>query len=146
MIGGNLLPSQTPLSSLLAGFPMLFVCGDMAHWRLETGQGREGFGICTTRCPPQLFPLPKLCPQALFLAPWDQVSCLQVPERHISVCSPTQTALCLSFLQVGVASDRVFLKESFFLPSLFPSTPSNCKNILASFHHLGLMLDLSLLL
>lgn len=53
LIGGNLLNSQTPLSFLLAGFPVLFVCSDVTRWCLETGQGREGFGICTTHCPPQ---------------------------------------------------------------------------------------------
>ena len=49
LIGGNLLNSQTPLSFLLAVFPMLFVCSDLTRWRLETGQGGEGFGICPTR-------------------------------------------------------------------------------------------------
>lgn len=41
--------------------------------------------------------LTKLCPQALSLGLLDQIACFQVPERHFSVCSPTQAALRLSF-------------------------------------------------
>lgn len=58
LIGGNLFNSQTPLSFLLAVFPRLFVCSDLTRWRLETGQGGEGFGICTTHCPPHRPPTP----------------------------------------------------------------------------------------
>lgn len=141
MTGRNLLNSQTPLLFLLADFPMLFVCSDITCWRLETGQGREGFGICTTHCPPH--PHKALSSRSIS-GPLDQIACFQVPERYFSVCSPTKTALGLFFPKVGVASDRGCFETnlSSSSPPFSPSTPSKCKNILASLHHLGLVLEI----
>ena len=126
LIGGNLLNSQTPLSFLLAVFPMLFVCSDLTRWRLETGQGGEGFGICPTHCPP---PHPhKLCPQVPSLGPSDQIACFQVPERHCSVCCPTQTALSLSFPRWEWQATGCFEKNLSSSSLLFlPSPPQNAR-------------------
>lgn len=141
MIGRNLLNSQTPLLFLLADFPMLFVCSDMTCWCLETGQGREGFGIRTTHCPPHphkalssSYVSGALGSDSLLPGARDTLFCLLSHPDCPGVVLPQGG---------GGKWQRLFWNKSFFfLPSLSPSTPSKCKNILASFHHLGLVLEI----
>lgn len=146
LTGRNLLNVQIPLSSLLAAFPLLFVCSDMTHWHLETGQGGEGFGIHTTH-------RPSPPPRSFVLQPclWGPRSdcLLQVPERHFSVCSPTQNALDLSFSWGGGGKWQAILKQIFLLlPLPFSLLPhQTTRAFLASVHHLEVYVgDLSLLL
>lgn len=125
-IGGN-LSSQTLLSVLLAGCPMLFVCSDMTRWRLETGQGGEGFGICTTHRPPpppQSFVF-KLClwgPRIRLLASRCQrdTFLFVLPLRLPSICPSPRW---------GWQVTEVVLKWIFLLPPLpfFPLPPQTAR-------------------
>lgn len=141
MIGRNLLTSQTPLLFFLADFPMLFVCSDMTCWCLETGQGREGFGICTTHCPPH----PHKALSSSYVSGALGSDCLFPGARETLFCllsHPDCPGVVLP--EVGVASDRGCFETnlSSSSPPFSLFTPSKCKNILAFFHHLRLVLEI----
>ena len=70
----------------------------------------------------------KLCPQVPSLGPSDQIACFQVPERHFSVCCPTQTALSLSFPRWEWQATGCFEKNLSSSSLLFlPPPPQNAR-------------------
>lgn len=119
LTGRGLLNLQIPLSFLLAAFPMLFVCSDMTRWRLETGQGGEGFGIHTTHCPPH--PHKALSSSAVSGALGSD--CWLPGARETLFCLLSHPN-CPQFV-LGVADDRGCFEMNLSpsSPPFLPSTP-----------------------
>lgn len=146
MIGRNLLNLQTPLLFLLADFPILFVCSDMTCWRLKTGQGREGFGICTTHCPPHSHKALSSSSVSGALGS----DCLLPGARETLFCLLSHPDCPGVVLPQGGGGkwQRLFWNKSFFfLPSLFSLYPFKVQEHLGFFPSLGACIrDLNLLL
>lgn len=145
LVGANLLNSQTPLSFLLAAFPTLFVCSDLTRWRPETGQGREGFGICTAHCPP---PPPKALSSSSVSGAFGS-DCLLPGARETLFCLLSYPD-CPQFVFPPGGDGKwqgLFWKESFFfLLSLSSSYPLKLQEHIGFFPSLGACVgDLSLL-
>lgn len=119
LIGGNLFNSQTPLSFLLAVFPMLFVCSDLTRWRLETGQGGEGFGICPTHCPPHHPPPPQALSSSSVSGALGS-DCLLPGARETLFCLLSHPD-CPQFVLPlgGSGKQRAVLERIFLLPPFF---------------------------
>lgn len=136
LIGGILLKSRTPLSCLLAAFSMLFVCRDMTCWRLETGQGREGFGICASHCPPH----PRKALSSSSVSGALGSDCLLPGARETLFCLLSHPGCPRFVLPLGGGGkwQRLFRKESFFFPpSLSSPYPLKLQEHFGFFPSLG---------
>ena len=144
LIGGNLLNSQTPLSFLLAAFPMLFVRSDLTRWRLDTAQGGVGLGICTTHCSP---PPPQTLSSSSVSGALGS-DCLLPGARETLFCLLSHPDCPQLVLPPGGGGkwQRLFWKESFFfLPSLSSPYPLKRQEHFGFFPSLGACVrDLSL--